>query len=101
MSEQFRRRNPALLIGRNYINGEWLECCSGNTFEVHVALQWVFNSEHVSLTETNIISQTQQPASLLERARSQPFEMWKMLLTLQPELSLCGATVPVANVPAS
>ncbi|KAK2599677.1 hypothetical protein N8I77_011411 [Diaporthe amygdali] len=35
MSEQFRLRNPALLIGRNYINGEWLVSCSGNKFEIH------------------------------------------------------------------
>lgn len=63
MSGQLRLHNPALLIGRNYINGEWLESSSGNTFEVHGALQWAVQPKHVSLTEANMFSQTQQPAS--------------------------------------
>ncbi|CAG9974220.1 unnamed protein product [Clonostachys byssicola] len=35
MLQERRLKNPSLLIGKNYINAEWVESASGKRFEVH------------------------------------------------------------------
>ncbi|VUC22154.1 unnamed protein product [Clonostachys rosea] len=35
MAQERRLKNPSLLIGKNYINAEWVESVSGKRFEVH------------------------------------------------------------------
>uniref|UniRef100_A0A8H7N4Z9 Aldehyde dehydrogenase domain-containing protein n=1 Tax=Bionectria ochroleuca TaxID=29856 RepID=A0A8H7N4Z9_BIOOC len=39
MLQERRLKNPSLLIGKNYINAEWVESVSGKRFEIHGTLQ--------------------------------------------------------------
>jgi hypothetical protein len=78
-TSEIRLNDPSLLVGKSYINGEWVESVSKNRFDVFGKLPRLerFNTGDVGWPLTCACLQIRRLVSILVLAQNQPPKMRK------------------------